>query len=224
MIRPGWQQELFSEKTFLDLYRTASRHVSVEQNNIATILIFLTAFTPICLGFLGAWEPIAIKSLVAGVRAVANVGVAFATSILGFLVSGFALFFAITRSDVLILLAGIDHDKGDISRLQFILYSFMYVFFHYILYLAVVLGISVTLSQGSVLVSTAAYWRGFCPCFFRLVVAFLFSASAAWLIFIILLLKTFVWNLFQTVLIAITVGADMDSGRLNRLIEEIKKQ
>lgn len=223
MIRRSWQQDLFAEKSFGTLYRTARKHVAVAGNNRIAIYVFLAALLPLLAGFSGLWNPVSVSALIAGIRSVATLGVGFATSILGFLVSGFALFFAITRSDVLVLLAGVSHDEGDISRLQFILYSFMYVFLQYIVFLGATLGISATLMQGSLLVSTAIYWRDACPNAFWILAAIGFSGLAAWLTFILLQLKSFIWNLFQTVLVAITVGADMDSGRLKKVIDEIKR-
>ncbi len=222
MIKLDWQNELFAEKSFGAPYRVARSHVAVRSTTIMVVVIFFVAIVPIILGFLGVWTPLDLKAIVVGIRTVTTLGVAFATSILGFLVSGFALFFAITRSDVLVLLAGVPHEKSAISRLQFILYSFMYVFLHYLLYLGVTLALSVTLSPGSVLNGTASFVRDQAPCEFRLAATVIFGASAAWLMFVLLLLKTFIWNLFQTVLIAITVGADMDSGRLKALLEALK--
>lgn len=222
MIKLDWQNELFAVKSFTALYRIARPHVAVRSTTFAIIVVFLIAVVPIVLGFVGAWSPLGLDAIVTGVRALTASGVAFATSILGFLVSGFALFFAITRSDVLVLLAGVPHDKGSISRLQFILYSFMYVFLHYLIYLAVTLGMSVVLSSGSVLSGTAVHLRNSSPGELRLLAAIVFGGCAAWLVFILLLLKTFIWNLFQTVLIAITVGADMDSGRLDELLKALR--
>lgn len=222
MIKLDWQNDLFAEKSFVALYRVARSHVAVRSTTIMVIAIFLIAVVPIVFGFVGAWSPLRLISIVTGIRTITALGVAFATSILGFLVSGFALFFAITRSDVLVLLAGVPHEESKISRLQFIIYSFMYVFIHYLIYIGGTLVISVTLSPGSVLNGTAAFFRDQAPCEFRLAATLLFGVSAAWLIFVLLLLKTFIWNLFQTVLIAITVGADMDSGRLDALLQALR--
>lgn len=223
MIRRQWQQELFAERSFGALYAAARTHVGVKSNNLVALAIFAIAALPLLASFLGVWPPVSVAALAVGIRLVLNLGVQFATSILGFLVSGFALFFAITRSDVLVLLAGIDHEKGNISRLQFILYSFMYVFIHYIVYLGVTLALSVCIAQGSVLNDTIRYWKAFSSCAFHVAEMIVFAGLAAWLVFILMLLKSFIWNLFQTVLVAITVGADMDSGRLSRVIAELKK-
>jgi hypothetical protein len=222
MIKTDWQNELFADKSFTALYRTARSHVAVRSTTVLVAAVFLISVVPILLGFMGAWSPLSLKVMVTGIRTVTTLGVAFATSILGFLVSGFALFFAITRSDVLVLLAGVPHEQSKISRLQFILCSFMYVFLHYIIYLGAMLAISVTLSPGSVLNGTAAYLRDQAPNGIRAAAALMFGASAAWLMFTLLLLKTFIWNLFQTVLIAISVGADMDSGRLDHLLQALR--
>lgn len=222
MIKVDWQDDLFEAKSFAELYRTARAHVAVRRTTVMVAAVFLIAIVPVILGFAGAWSPLSVKVIVTGIRTVTTLGVAFATSILGFLVSGFALFFAITRSDVLVLLAGVPHQKSNISHLQFILYSFMYVFLHYIIYLGVTLAVSATLSPGSVLTGAAAFLRDQAPCEFRMAATLMFGVSAAWLMFILLLLKTFIWNLFQTVLIAITVGADMDGGRLDSLLQALR--
>ena len=222
MIKIDWQEELFTEKSFVDLYRAARKHVAVRSTTVTVGVVFLLAVIPIFVGYTGVWTPLGVQAIVVGIRTVTTLGAAFATSILGFLVSGFALFFAITRSDVLVLLAGVPHEKSKISRLQFILYSFMYVFLHYLVYLGITLAVAVTLSPGSVLNGTAAYLRDQAPLQFGIAATLVFGASVAWLMLMLLLLKTFIWNLFQTVLIAITVGADMDSGRLDELLQVLK--
>ncbi|RZK03378.1 MAG: hypothetical protein EOO76_02995 [Novosphingobium sp.] len=225
MIIADWQNKLLASGSFISLYRIARSHVAVRSTTISVAVIFLISALPMVFDLSGPWLPLDVKAMAVGIRTVTTLGVAFATSILGFLVSGFALFFAITRSDVLILLARVKYHKSskEISHLQFILYSFMYVFLHYLTYLGVTLAISTLLSPGSVLVGSAAYFSETFPNEFRFFAAVLFSLSFSWLILVILLLKTFIWNLYQTVLIAITVGSDLDGGRLKGLLEALQE-
>jgi hypothetical protein len=215
----GWQDELFAQNGFFSLYLAARKHVGVLSTTVVVIVTFFVSVVPILLGIGGYWSPLWTNDVASGIRIVTTLGVNFATSILGFLVSGFALFFAITRSDVLKLLGEFKGEKTRISHLQTILFSFMYVFLHYIIYIAWCMAILTMFAPGAILTTTMHYWHQYYPLVIKVAATIAFGVSTSWLALILLLLKTFIWNLYQTVLIAITVGVDVDIGRLKHLLD-----
>jgi hypothetical protein len=149
------------------------------------------------------------SSLILGIREVADAGFAFTTAILGFLIAGFAIFASITKPGVFILLAKLDHKKEGISRLQFIFFNFLLVFIHFLTFLGLCLMVKVTLYSGGPL-SGALRWVAESR---QLVIvigaSLMFAIMTAWLIFLLMLLKSFIWNLYQAVLVTILTEAEL---------------
>lgn len=205
----NWVERLTQEKSLFQLYKKARLAAYSAVNVAATISVF--AAVVFLLGT-NVWfgEPIeSYTALVDGVKEIADIGFTFTTAILGFLISGFAIFAGISKPDVLILLAKANHGKHDISELQFIFFNFMLVFIHYLVFMiACVLVKATTFDDGPLGRTVTIIYeadRNAGWAFISVIFALLF----AWLIFASLLLKSFIWNLYQAVLITILLEAEM---------------
>ncbi|MCC0056727.1 MAG: hypothetical protein H6883_11385 [Rhodobiaceae bacterium] len=205
----NWQDRLTSEKSLLAVYRTARKVASARINAVLAWSIFVVMVLALAVNACFGMPVSPYGSLIIGIREVADAGFALTTAILGFLIAGFAIFASITKPGVFILLAKLDHKKGGISRLQFIFFNFLLVFVHFLTFLALCLTVKVTLYSNGPL-SGALRWVAENQ---RLVIVVgascMFAAMTAWLVFLLMLLKSFIWNLYQAVLVTITTEAQL---------------
>ena len=121
----NWQDRLISEKSLFAVYRKARKVASAPINARLAWGVFVVMVLALAAN---AWfgMPVApYRSLIVGIREVADAGFTFTTAILGFLIAGFAIFASITKPGVFILLAKLDHKKEGVSRLQFIFFNFL---------------------------------------------------------------------------------------------------
>jgi hypothetical protein len=213
-----WQRELFREKNFRDVYRGARSFAGGRKDTWILVFVFfaLVAANAVWWYLSKGSDPSA--TVIAAVRHWAESGASFATNILGFLLAGFAIFASVTKADLFIALANIQYKKSDISRLKYVFFNFLIVFIHYLAFLSVCLVVHLFLASESPFtrllgIATAD----------RLVTRFILAATATaiigtWFIALILMLKVFIWNLYQSVLLAITTEEEI------RKLEEKKKQ
>lgn len=201
-----WRKKVTAEKSLFEVYRKA-RKVGSSLNNFAVAIIVFICFLLIggadyslCLGIfhMGALGKL--------IGQTADIGFALTTAILGFLIAGFSIFSSITRPEIFAALAKLDHKSSGLSRLQFIFFNFLLVFVHYLAFLTV----SIVLKLGlpfapdfaraaktfGMLPDTAAWWS----------VVALSAILLAWLVYLIMLLKSFIWNIYQAVLVVIVTG------------------
>ncbi|MEW8194563.1 MAG: hypothetical protein AB2793_12705 [Candidatus Thiodiazotropha sp.] len=213
-----WQRELFREKNFRDVYRVARSFAGGRHDKwILFFLFFALSAVNVAWWHLSKdADPSA--TVIAAVRLWAESGVSFATNILGFLLAGFAIFASVTKADLFIALANIQYKKSDISRLKYVFFNFLIVFIHYLTFLSFCLVVQLFLAEESPLTRLLGIATGD-----RLVTRFIVAATATgiigtWFIALILMLKVFIWNLYQSVLLAITTEEEI------RKLEEKKKQ
>ncbi|MEJ1160710.1 hypothetical protein [Prosthecomicrobium sp. N25] len=130
------------------------------------------------------------------IRRITSVGSSMSTNILGFLVGGFAILTALLNPRFLLSLAKIpSRQDKKINRMQYILYAYLFVFAHYIAFLIVTTMISIALPDGTTWLNER--WH-------RPVIAYglwLASALSAWTLYVLLLLKSFVWSIYTTTLL-----------------------
>lgn len=97
------------------------------------------------------------------------------------------------------------HPNSKVSELKFIIFVFLYVFIHYIAFLSFSFVVSILISPDAFLevlwvesTMSLAPWDG-------IFISVLVLATYLWWAFVILLLKSFIWNIYQTLLLAITL-------------------
>jgi hypothetical protein len=201
-----WRDKVTAEKSLFEVYRKA-RKVGSSRSNFVAAVIALIGFLSIasidhrlCLGIFP------MDKLANFIGRLADIGFALTTAILGFLIAGFAIFSSITRPEIFAALAKLDHKDSGISKLQFIFFNFLLVFVHYLAFLATSIAVKL--------------WLPLAPAFNRaLEVHWMLPAMSlwwsavglsaillAWLVFLIMLLKSFIWNIYQAVLVVIVTG------------------
>jgi hypothetical protein len=212
-----WSDALFTDKTLFQVYWKARKVASSRFNFYVAVCVFLVFV--VSMGA-RAWlfgEPLPYTSAILTSRAIATLGFSYATSILGFLIAGFAIFASITKPEIFILLAQLPHRTAGITRLHFIFYSFLFVFVHYICFVIACLFVLVALGPGgpfSDLLRQLAAWQ-------PLIVSYgggaLVAAGAGWFVFLLMLLKSFIWNIYQAILLTIAT-ASLPQEEIDKLI------
>ncbi len=197
-------KELFAEKSLLHVYRN-SRSYSENRFDlcirIATLVILCAASLILIISAPDLF-PIAVKSITSWL----SLGFTYATTILGFLVAGFTIFSTMTRTEVFIALARKKHDTLGVSQLKFIFFSFLRVF---ILHITLIFScVAVTMLKDSSAVYLSVLHDDRLSILIKKIAVLVILPVIGYLIVSTLLhLKTFVWNLYQSIIIAVTGAA-----------------
>jgi hypothetical protein len=204
-----WTEKIFQEKTFSSVYFKARKVCSNRVNLGAALLTFVLFLIYLAanLHYGFAWMP--LPSIITTIRAIGEVGLTVTTQLLGFLIAGFAIFASITKPEIFIMLANLPHTKGDITRLQFIFFNFLFVFIHFILFLAVSVFVKTVLPSNGPLSGLLQWLATTHPTILSVFAGLLMCILSAWLVFILMLLKSFIWNMYQSILLAIAAEAEL---------------
>lgn len=197
--------ELSKEKSLWEVY-CASR--SYSENRLDRAARLLTAIALLTLSFSCFF--VRLDVFPAAARATVNwlnLGFTYAVTILGFLVAGFTIFSTMTRTEIFVALAEQVHPDLQVSQLKFIFHSFIRVFIlHILLLMSCILALmlrdmsEIYLSPLSV--SDAILTK-------KISVVIILPLIGYGLVSALLHLKTFVWNLYQSIIIAIAGAATL---------------
>jgi hypothetical protein len=196
-------QELFTERSLLHVYRNSGTYSENRFDRcirIATLVILCAASLTLILSKPDLF-PIAVKSITSWL----SLGFTYATTILGFLVAGFTIFSTMTRTEVFIALAQKKHDTLGVSQLKFIFFSFLRVFILHIVLIFTCVTVSM-LKDSSGIYLSVLHDGHISVTIKQIAVVFILPVIGCLIISTLLHLKTFVWNLYQSIIIAV-VGA-----------------
>lgn len=219
-----WKRELFKQKSLWQVYWVSLRILPRSRGNTRIVLgiLLLVASTQLVAYFLPD-RLYRIEHTAEFVHSVSDASFVFALSVLGFLIAGFSIFASITRVELFIALANIPYRKHDIetglNRLQFIFFNFINVFSVYFVLLAMTLFLGVGYSNGSPLRTFGSLLALKYP---DLCMVVNIVASSAFLVVLaeaVLRLKSFIWNLYQSVLLVIVTSDEIatdDDRKMNR--------
>ena len=204
-----WKARLTEDRSLVQVYWKARTVASSRWNmRVSVLFAFILLIGLIASAHCGG-SSLTSSALVLGIREIADVGFNFTVAILGFLIAGFAIFSSVTKPEVFILLAKLDHRDTNISRLQFMFFNFLLVFIHFIFFLAVTMFVKVLLYPNGPLTDGARYIMSLVPTWKIYTEILVFSLFSGWLVFLLMLLKSFIWNLYQAVLVSIGVEAEL---------------
>lgn len=205
----SWKEELFDEKNLWQVYVRARRLTGSKFNHWATRLGTLLILVTISYGMYFS-EPrlITPTDIIAWVREWSSTGISFATSTLGFLIAGFSIFASVTNKKLFIALAHLDYRDTGVSRLKFIFFNFIVVFLHYLSFLGLCLFVKLFFGPSGPLSLIVQDAIGGCLRLEETLVLISALIIGTWFIAIVLMLKSFIWNLYQAVLLAIATEAE----------------
>lgn len=193
--------ELFSERSLWEIYLKSP---SVFRNPFnCAVLIATAALLAIfaCIHFLSG-PGYALRLNFAELFASwASAGISFAGTILGFLIAGFAVLFTVLRPQTLANLQQITRDGHDVCELKLLFFVFVDVFVHYVSFLFWCMVMVVFGAKNG-----PADWAGrlagaWIPAVPEIVAHAVFAAWGTWFILLVLKLKSFIYNLYQTLLL-----------------------
>ncbi len=202
---PDWKIDAIKEKSFSSII-LASVGVVGSKVDIALFASMLAVGTGGVVAARIHFEQLTMPWVTATiVQQWANFGAAFAVAILGFLIAGFSVFATVTRPTVFHLLAKFRQANRKISDFKFVFFNFLYVFAHYIAYLAACMAVVFAFTKQS-----PAWFAGYLlwkinPVAIDIATALFGVLIVSYSLFAILLLRSFLWNLYQGLLFAIFV-------------------
>lgn len=200
--------ELFTEGSLWEIYRKSP---SVFKNRfnlgilIATVLLLTTFACIHILAKLDGTPQINFSELFGNW---ANVGISFAGTILGFLVAGFAVLFTVLRPETLVNLQKITRPGQTIPELKLLFFAFVNVFVHYVSFLFWCMAVLVFGAKNG-----PADWIGrvagsWWPVMPELVCHTVYVIWGTWFILLVLKLKSFIYNLYESLLLGVADSAE----------------
>lgn len=195
--------DLTREKTLLALWLTSFKFRQKSFNYVVTAAVALGLARYCQLD----WDQPQI--LMAAFRKIQSTGFSFATSILGFLVAGFTVFVTVIRIDMFLTMAKMEKTDTGESVLKYNLSAFIITFVHYTSYIFVCLISELFLQPGGLAAIFLANAKTYpnlvsiVPVVHSLCSAALLVGLGAWTVYLVLLLKSFIYNVYQVTTVSV---------------------
>lgn len=186
-------EELTKERSLFEIFKKSSKLPSSNLNKITNFLVLTLLIVHVALTSENAHD------MAERVRLIANLGLNFVVGMLGFLIAGFTIFATITDKKLFKEMAKVDAPFGKISYLKYIFFVFMQVFIYFVTFgIFCLLIILFASSKGfmTLLLDSIPYLK-------------IYFAKAGFVIigssffFLIMTLKSFIFNIYHTVMITI---------------------
>jgi len=205
-----WKATIFEQKSLWEVYNLS--RTTLPKPRINRIIFWSSAIIFIGFFLWGIYDGgkhYGSEDAVKFLRFSAGQGLSLSIGILGFLIAGFAIFASVTRAELFITLANINYKQTNINRLQFVFFNFINVFTVYIGLLVFSLLLSVGLVDGSPFALLGGLLEAIYPRAVYPVLLLMIGVLGLWIISALLKLKSFIWNLYQTVLVSIATEAEL---------------
>jgi hypothetical protein len=195
-------QDLLHEKSLWQIYRQCVRVLPPSKFNIASSAVFL--FALICDV---AYFPSNYQYRIESARSMADIGLGFGSTVLGFLIAGFTIFSTLTRPDLFRRLYEKTHTPSGLSYLKVNFFTFAEVFVVYAFLLIICLCVKIFCGPSGIIASVVkiselnpvnAYYLDR-----------IWLVNSAWVLFSVLqlysllALKSFIFNTYHTVMTSI---------------------
>lgn len=217
-----WRDGLFTHSSYWQLVRSAL-WASATKLSIWGCVFLCAGLS--CGGFLidklllgGAWASGA--GAVGFVRTWAANGLAFGSAMLAFLIAGFTVFATVTDVRVFRALAALPDTgapRGNArSHLQTIFAGFMMDFWQFIVFLLMCVVLGFLFAQGTPATALLGWLTRDYPELRSALIHFAVGILGSYLLLLLVITKSFVWNVYQSVLIAIALKAEDLEDKSNR--------
>lgn len=204
---PNWKDDVFKEKKFSSVLRASFGVVGSPWDAVAfgfTLVLGLVvvSWAEYCSDYLA---PAAVTYKM--MQAWGTLALGLASSILGFLIAGFSIFATMTKKELFWELAEIETEPRNISDFKFIFFNFLFVFAHYLAYLIFSVVLAFFFVKGSPIWLLAVWMNANLDISIDLVCGFLAVFFCCYSLYVLLLLRSFIWSMYQSLLIAIFTDA-----------------
>ncbi len=205
-------EDITKEIGLLDVYKASRSRLKKNKINIfSTLAVF------IMLTIYAFFSNESSVSLLEKLRNWAEMGFSFSAGILGFLIAGFAIFATVSDKKLFTTMARTEHKKSGLSYLKHNFFALMYVFIAYLGF--AILCLLVQLLGGasgfiSIMIELIASNRDF-----LIIKSFLAGIGivvvGTWFFYSLMLLQTFIFNIYHIVMTSIRWEVDKDNPENN---------
>ena len=198
------REDLLKERSLLDIYRIA-RLTPANGFNVAVTFVAFFVCVAYCIR-VGVDQ----SSVLALLRQTTADAISFSASILGFLVAGFTIF-ASGKSEIFFLMAKFEREGTGVSYLKYNLSIFLLVFIHYLAFTMICVVIKIFLASagpGAVLLQDMPIADDVRRIIKTVGVAVTFVGFVTWFFYILMLLKSFIFNVYHIVMTGIALTID----------------
>lgn len=201
--------DLFNEKSLFRIYRLAPSFFSNRFNAVVAAITFclLSVFSIVHIVLVPLRDTVRLPFADA-FSMWANAGASLAGTILGFLIAGFAILCTILRPEAMLALHRLRNEKYGLSELKLLFVIFVDVFVQFLALLfwsIVVIVFGGKQGPAVVLGSQLAKVHWLIPfCLLHVI----FTLWGTWFVVLILTLKSFIYNLYQSLLLSLADAVD----------------
>lgn len=186
--------DLLREKSLLEVYRLGRRVPRKPAYKV------IEATTAVALLLWALTSDLTASELAQRAREWGELGFGFATAILGFLLAGFAIFTAMMRMDLALMMAQHVHERSGLSYLKYNLAVFVQVFAEYLAFVAAFVLLALFCSPGGLVPAVIAELPRYSE-----EVRFGSAAGAVvgigwFLVHLVIRLQAFVFNVYHVVM------------------------
>lgn len=185
--------DLTSEKSLWEVYKL-SRRILPSKFQVIFVLISFIALASNSF-FLSSDQGVILADL----RKWSEMGFSFSITILGFLIAGFTIFATLSKPKM--MLAMMDHTNKEtgLPTLKYNFFAFMKVFIAYISFL-VLYALIVIFGQAGGFISNVVGYLPNGDCVKSIMINILYATVGSSFIYLLLLLKSFVFNIYAIVM------------------------
>jgi|GEM_PF-3520007 len=200
------RQDLSQEKSFWEAIRASIGTVGNKADALFCVCIFVVANTLLVWACLAGnlAHPAVIAEIISKWSLIT---VGYSASVFGFLIAGFSIFATLTKPELFHALARIKQKGRKISEFKFIFYNYLYIFALFLLYITTSLATYMLSQFGSPAWYFAKIIHQRNPELISFFSGFTLITLCSFTLYTILLLKSFLWTLYQTIITAIFYNA-----------------
>lgn len=198
------REDLLRERSLWDVYRIARLTPANGLNVVVALLMFFVCVT-YCIS-----PTITSSAVLVLLRSISSDALAFSASILGFLVAGFTIFVT-SKSEIFFLMAKTEQKPTGVSYLKYNLSVFLLVFIHYLAFTIFCVTIRLLCApQGPASIILSAMPLGYEDSLHLKAggIYGFFCVFATWFLYLLMLLKSFIFNVYHIVMTGIAITID----------------
>lgn len=168
------------------------------------------------------------KILIFSIHSWASMGFNFTVTTLGFLITGFTIFATLNKPNMLLALMNHKDPKSGLPSLKYVYGIFMQVFISFITYTVIYLMI-ILFTQANGPLAQIVRLLPYSDCFKIVFVTICYSATGASLLYLVLIIKTFIFNIYSILMHALRWeykerSTTSDNEKIINLLVEISKK
>jgi len=193
---------LLGEKSLWDIY-LKSRRIRFNRFNFwSSLLVLVLMVAQYCV----IADPIGVKLVT--VREYAEMFLGVSVTVLGFLLAGFTIFATISQPELLVVMSMHRHATSGLSFLKHNFFIFMRVFIYYLVYAVLCFLVLILGREGGVVHKVLAL-SPIAQSLYEWLVGAAYVMLTAGFFFLLMQLKSFIFNVYHSVMTAVRWKADV---------------